>query len=193
VPSVALQTWKQDAKKALDQIAAAHEAVGGSGPGRRYATQEVNHAYAVLLTSQFQRFCRDLHTEAVAHVVAATSPTSMQPILRARMTEGRKLDQGNPNPGNLGSDFGRFGFSFWHAMKAQRPRNQQRQDALDNLAAWRNAIAHQDFNPTNKLTPSPPLLLKHLKAWRSACNALATEFDKAVRVHLTSLVGQAPW
>jgi hypothetical protein len=189
---VALQTWKQDAKKALDQIAAAHKAVGGSGPGRRYATQEVNHAYAVLLTSQFQRFCRDLHTEAVAHVVAATSPASMQPILRARLTEGRKLDQGNPNPGNLGSDFGRLGFSFWDAVKAQSPQNQQRKDVLENLAVWRNAIAHQDFKP-NKLTPSPPLLLKHVKAWRSACNALAAEFDKAVCVHLTSMVGQAPW
>lgn len=68
VPSAALQTWKSTAKGALDEIAAAHAAVGGQGPGRRYATQEINHAYAVLLSSQFQRFCRDLHTEAAAHV-----------------------------------------------------------------------------------------------------------------------------
>lgn len=56
------------AKGALGEIAAAHTAVGGQGSGRRYATQEINHAYAVLLSSQFQRFCRDLHTEAAAHV-----------------------------------------------------------------------------------------------------------------------------
>jgi hypothetical protein len=108
VSSAALQTWSNHANRALDQIAAAHVAVGGGAPGRRYATQEINHAYAVLLSSQFQRYCRDLHTESVAHVVDAMAPASLQPIVRARFLQGRKLDQGNPNPGNLGADFGRL-------------------------------------------------------------------------------------
>lgn len=103
--SRALSTWESKAREALDSIAAAHLAVGGSGPGRRYATQEINHAYAVMLASQFQRFCRDLHTEAVSHIVASASPAPLSTILGPSLLENRHLDKGNPNPGNLGSDF----------------------------------------------------------------------------------------
>jgi len=52
---------------ALDEIEAAHASVGGTGPGRRYATQQINQAYALLIASQFQGFCHDLHTESGLH------------------------------------------------------------------------------------------------------------------------------
>ena len=64
VSSVALQRWMFKAQSALDEIEAAHQAIGGARRGRRYATLQVNHAYAMLLSSQFQGFCRDLHSEA---------------------------------------------------------------------------------------------------------------------------------
>src|SRR5437870_3298320 len=67
--SLSLQHWLAARGTALDEIEDAHRHVGGSGPGRRYATQQINQAYAVLLASQFQGFCRDLHTECVEHVV----------------------------------------------------------------------------------------------------------------------------
>ncbi|MEE8467798.1 MAG: hypothetical protein V3T22_05055, partial [Planctomycetota bacterium] len=88
---MALQTWNTQASSALDGIVAAHRAVAGSGPGQHNATREINHAYAVLLTSQFQRYCRDLHTEAVEFVVAHVPSTSIADLLRARMLEARKL------------------------------------------------------------------------------------------------------
>jgi hypothetical protein len=108
VPSAALARWNALAVPALDQIEAAHRAVGGAGRGRRYATLQVNHAYAMLLSSQFQGFCRDLHSEAVAILVGSIAPAVVRPIVRAALVQGRKLDHGNPNPGNLGSDFGRL-------------------------------------------------------------------------------------
>src|SRR5438552_14272690 len=104
MPSIALLRWQTQGERQLDEIAAAHAAVGGSGRGRRHATREVNHAYAVLLTSQFQRFCRDLHTEAVEHIVAQVAPLRVRPVLKTRLFEARKLDRGNPNPSNLGPD-----------------------------------------------------------------------------------------
>lgn len=158
--SVALNTWRTTAATALDEIAAAHAAVGGTGPGRRYATEQINHAYAVLVCSQFQRFCRDLHTESVAHLVSATTPTAIRPVIHARLLEARKLDRGNPNPGNLGSDFGRLGVDFWVQVRQSDKRNRQRQDQLQGLSTWRNAIAiaHQDFDPST-LDPRPPLAL----------------------------------
>ena len=65
MPSLSLQHWNAVRLPRLDEIERAHSSVGGTGPGRRYATQQINHAYAVLLSSQFQGFCRDLHTESV--------------------------------------------------------------------------------------------------------------------------------
>jgi hypothetical protein len=60
MPSTSYRRWTTIRSSALDEIANAHSAVGGTGPGRRYATQQINQAYAVLLASQFQGFCRDL-------------------------------------------------------------------------------------------------------------------------------------
>jgi hypothetical protein len=192
VPSTALETWTNDAQKALDEIVTAHATVGGRGRGRRYATKEINHAYAVLLSSQFQRFCRDLHTESVDHIVRSLAPATLRPVVRATFLESRKLDKGNPNPGNLGSDFGRLGLNLWSTVIAQSPRNAARQSKLSYLADWRNAIAHHDLDP-HALNPPPPLHLQHVKAWRSVCNALTAEFDGALRTHLATLVGHAPW
>lgn len=73
MPSRSLRMWQASARKALDEIASAHHAMRGVGRGRRYAAQQINQAYVVILT------------------------------------QGRKLDVGNPSPANIGSDFGRFG------------------------------------------------------------------------------------
>ena len=62
---------------------------------------------------------------------------------------------------------------------------------LAMLNAWRNAIAHHDF--TKAKTPSETLALGRVRAWRRACNGLATSFDAVVRVELTRLVGKRPW
>jgi hypothetical protein len=188
VPSIALQRWDTTAQAALDEIEAAHQAIGGNRRGRRYATLQVNHAYAMLLSSQFQGFCRELHMSAVDFLVANVEPASVRTALYSLMIQGRKLDQGNPNPGNLGADFSRLGLEFWTQVNALAPRNAARQRQLDDLATWRNAIAHQDWSKLG-----PDLRLKQVQRWRSTCRALATAFDVAVGGHLAGLVGSAPW
>jgi hypothetical protein len=116
MPSIAFQNWSAVRSAALDEIESAHRTVGGTGPGRRYATQQLNQAYAVLLSSQFQGFCRDLCTECVDHLLVAVADASLRAIYRRNMRYGRKLDTGNPNPGNIGADFDRFGLRFWPAV-----------------------------------------------------------------------------
>ena len=59
---------------------AVHANVGGTERGRRYATQQINRAYAVQLASEFQGFCRDLYSECMDHVVA-TAPAATQGVL----------------------------------------------------------------------------------------------------------------
>src|SRR5438105_15394129 len=110
MPSTSYRRWTTTRAHALNEIARAHAAVGGTGRGRRYATQQVNHAYVVLLASQFQGFCRDLHSESVGYLVAmiVTSPLR-RPLVQGEFMRGRQLDRGNAQSSSLGADFGRFG------------------------------------------------------------------------------------
>lgn len=183
--SVALNRWTTTRAAELDQLAEAHRAVGGRRRGRRWATQQINQAYAMLLSSQFQGFCRDLHSECVDRLVELAKPSVLQPTLRKEFMRNRKLDRGNPTPGNIGADFYRLGIAIWAAARNDNARNRERQRKLEELAAWRNAIAHQDFAPSPTLTGS--LTLLRIRHWRSVCNELARSFDRVVQRYLESV------
>jgi hypothetical protein len=191
MPSNSLTRWRVVRSAALDEIAAAHASVGGTSRGRRHATQQINRAYAVLLVSEFQGFCRDLYSDCVDHVVA-TAPGHTQGVIRSQFLWGRPFGRGNPQAGGIGSDFGRFGVAFWDQVYAVHPQNQRRRELLDELIEWRNAIAHQDFDPV-RFGTNPTLHLHQVRAWRSALNVLAQSFDGVMRVYLTGLMGAAPW
>ena len=97
--SRALHRWQTEAQRSLDEIEQAHRAVGGAGPGRRYATQQINQAYVVMVSSQFQRFCRDLHSEAVDHLTAdpGPNPNARYALLRLALpTVGKSTRQPQP-------------------------------------------------------------------------------------------------
>jgi RiboL-PSP-HEPN len=189
--SKAYRRWLNTKAGALNQMENAHASVGGKGRGRRYATDQINQAYAVLLASQFQGFCRDLHSESAAYLIDVLEPPAMRPIVRAEFTRERKLDKGNANPGNLGQDFGRLGIEFWDEVKKQSPRNSARNQALEMLNSWRNAIAHQNFDP-DKLGTSK-LGLAQVRKWRATCERLARAFDRVMRHHIRSVTGKTPW
>jgi hypothetical protein len=191
MPSRALRSWLRVRLSALDEIERAHRSVGGTGPGRRHATQQLNHAYAILLSAQFQGFCRDLHDECINCLVQSLSPASLRTTLEESLGWGRKLKTGNPNPGNIGSDFNRFDIEFWVEVRRADARTDSRFDRLEELNRWRNAVAHQDFDPR---VLGPELLrLEKVQGWRSACEGLAISFDRVMRVHLHALTGNSPW
>lgn len=192
MPSRSRQRWTNERLPALDELESAHKAVGGAGRGRRYATQQINQAYTVLLSSQFQGFCRELYAEAADHLVGHLAPPPpLRAVVREQFTVGLKLNHGNPAPGNLGADFGRLGFKLWDQLKAHHPRNAARKDALDELNDWRNAIAHHDFNPTK--LGGTTVTLATVRRWRTACNGLTASLDAVVGTQIQSLVGAAPW
>jgi hypothetical protein len=189
MPSASLQTWRSQRQHALDEIEDAHRSIGGSGPGRRYATQQINQAYVVLLSSQFQAFCRDLHSECTDLFVQGITPADRRLAIRRVFAANRKLDFGNPNPGNIGSDFNRFGINFWGNVSSIDVRNQDRQKRLEELMLWRNAIAHQDFTSLTGAT----LHLRQVRNWRSACDHMSVAFDEVLRLRLQSVLGASPW
>jgi hypothetical protein len=187
MPSHALQNWTSDRVKSFDEIENAHARVGGTARGRRYATQQINQAYAVVLSSQFQAFCRDLHSECVDQLVDAVNPATLRVALRTEFMLHRSLERGNPNPGNIGSDFNRLGLVFWDDVD-----DRERQNRLEILNLWRNAIAHQDFT-AGALGGVTTLRLATVRDWRRACDNLAKTFDRVMRDHINAVTGIAPW
>lgn len=192
MPSRSLRTWQVDARRALDEIEAAHRAVGGTGRGRRFAVQQINQAYVVLLSSHFQRFCRALHTECVEHLIGAAHFAAIRLIVYSSLVEGRKLNWGNANAGNIGSDYARLGLDLWSSLHAANPRSAQRRNKLEQLNLWRNAIAHHDFDKP-RLGGRREVTLSEVREWRRACNALALDFDRVARAYLIGVTGHAPW
>ena len=192
MPSHSLKEWETKRTNELDEIETALTAIRGSGRGRRYTTQQVNHAYVVLLSSQFQGFCRDLHSECVDHLLQIIQPASLQAVLSAEFLLHRMLDRSNPTPGNLGADFNRLGFDFWSEVNRISRINERRQKYLVELNNWRNAIAHHNFDP-GKLGGRKTLTLKIIHRFRSVCNALATDFDCVMARHLETVTGSNPW
>src|SRR5687768_118583 len=118
--------------------------VGVTERGRRYATQQINHAYAALLSSQLQGLGRDLHSECIEQIVTAVPP-QLQQMLRVEFLLNRNLDRGNAHPGAIGSDFNRLGIDLWRDVYNLAETNRRRNQLLQELIDWRNAIAHQDF------------------------------------------------
>ena len=194
--SRALEKWDTTRARELDEIVAAHRAMSGDGPGRRRATQQIVHAYAVLLSSQFQGFCRDLHSEMSSNVATAASTALARDVLAAALTARRELDKGNPTPGNIGNDFNRFGDKWWDAVYAHDRRNESRRKKLETMNLWRNAIAHQDFAGGGldlDRAQRRALRLADVKAWRTAAAGLAVSFDAVAADRVKAIVGRPAW
>lgn len=190
MPSKSLEVWQTERAASLDEIEAAHASVGGTARGRRYATQQINQAYAVLLSSQFQGFCRDLHDECADHFIQRV-PANLQRSIRELVVANRKLDKGNPHPDNIGLDYNRFGLAFWDEVRRVDGRNRGRRQRLLELNSWRNAIAHQDFNMPK--LGAAVLRLRSVRNWRAACDQLASAFDEVMRLYFLSLNRVSPW
>lgn len=146
----------------------------------------------MLLSSWFQAFCRDLHTECIEHLITTIPQPAVRMIVRQRMMEGRKLETGNPNPGNLGADFGRLGVELWPEVITRDQQAKQRQDALGELNRWRNAVAHQDFSSA-LLQGRKQVRLTEVRGWRKVCESLAVDFERVMYDHLLGATGTRPW
>lgn len=192
MPSRALRNWQTRSRKVLDEVEAAHAVVGGGRGARAFARQQINQAYVVLLSSQFQRFCRDLHSDAADFLGEQAAYAQLAPLLKASLSLGRRLDSGNPNPANIGSDFSRFGTDVWALARQKDVRTVRRREKLEALNRWRNAVAHQDFRNTS-LGGRETVRLGEIREWRAACEGLAVDFDAIMRLYLKSVCGKVPW
>lgn len=193
MPSLALQRWRTDRAATLDEVERSRQMMGSTGPGSRLATQQLKLAYALLLSSEFQGSCRDLNSECARTVARIMPSADLRQLMEDGLMVGRKLQAGNPNPGNIGADFNRFGLVFWSAVEAAHPRNGRRKRQLEEMNRWRNAIAHNSFEPAMMRGTRLALSLAAVRRWRKACEGLARWFDRVMRDRLHVLTGANPW
>jgi hypothetical protein len=197
VTSIALDDWRGVRAERLDELLEAHTRMGGTGPGRRYRTEQLNLALIVRLAGEFQGFARDLHDEAIDEVHARIAAWNLQwaDAGRGQLRQGRGLDRHNATPSTLGADFARLGLDLWPALKAHDARNGQRQRHLERLNRARNAIAHDDAAGFQQLaTDGVGLNLATFRVWRAAVDHIATGTDAVLAEHLaTTFETQLPW
>ena len=189
--SIAHQIWFSARAARLDEVELAHTAVRGTGSSRRYATQQLNHAYTVLLAAEFQGVCRELHSEAVVALLAAM-PKAVQKIVAEEFTWNRQLDRANATSSALGSDFGRLGIELWSRVDVIDANGPALRRALDELITWRNAIAHHDFQ-TARLGGKMALPIRRVRRWRKTCSRIVRVLDRLLREHILQLTGHVPW
>ena len=132
-----------------------------------------------------------MQSEAVRFIGQSVASVRLRTILLNEMSHDLKLKSGNPNPGNLGADFGRLGIDLWPTLEAMDSRNKKRHGKLEELNLWRNAIAHHDFD-SPKLKKKTAVQSAKVREWRSVCDALTGDLDEAVGRHLAQLLGASP-
>ena len=145
------------------------------------------------LSAQFQGFCRDLHSECADCFVVSVTDLNLRQMLLKNLLFSRRIDRGNANPGNLGSDFNRFDLAFWDDVEIHQSQNRDRKIALEELNDWRNAIVHQDFAAAMLRAGRPKLPLAQVQSWRKACDGLARSFEEVLHGHLQTMTGVPPW
>ncbi len=184
--SIALQKWLTSRTVELDEFETAHKAVGKAGRGL------INQSYVMMLSSHFQGFCRDLHTESVQHLVRKLTHPDFEYIASVNLTTARRLDQGNPGFDNIRLDFDRLGLDLQTELIGHSAQSERGKEVLKEIIAWRNAIAHQDFD-SNKLGGRITPRLQQIRTWRRVCDQLARTMDTVMKDHLQSLIGAEPW
>ena len=94
---------------------------------------------------------------------------------------GSEAGRREPNPGNIGADFNRFGLPFWPLVDADHPGTCGGR-LLEEMNRWRNAIAHNAFAPGMLRSGRPVLSLADVRRWRKACDGLARWFNRVCEI-----------
>jgi hypothetical protein len=196
VASSALAAWRGTCLPRLDELERVHQSATGPGPGRRWGTQQLNRSLFVVLVAQFQIFCRDLHDEAVDLHTRHANPRQAT-LLRTLLTQGRKVETGNPRTAALGSDFGRLGFKIIESVGAVSPRASDDLHRLDMLTDFRNAIVHGNETEITALTEADQIKATKTtyRRYRRSLERLAGTMDSVVAAKMAAELdlSELPW
>lgn len=193
--SIAKGEWDTTAQARLDELERVHADARGTGPGRRWGTEQLNRSLFVVLVAQFQMYSRNLHDEAIDVHVSVANPRQ-EDVVRRLLTQGRKLDVQNPQPAALGSDFGRLGFDLVPALKARGGDVEDALAKLELLVHFRNAVAHGNESELAGIVASGAIeaTLTSYRQYRRVLNRLVDTMDEVVATELAAVLQiPPPW
>ena len=173
MPSQALDSLN-DRLTDVDQLMAAHTAIAGSKPGRKYEVLGINRAAILMLSAHFEGYLEDLMAESLAAINASLQP----PALTGRFH--------NPWPDRI-DDL----FEFLDMKKPsksiswQKASNNSVRENLEKLVRMRNQLAHGTTGVT--------VYKDDVTRARKYVKGFSLRFDKAVRTQLRKLTGEYPW
>jgi hypothetical protein len=191
VPSFAHTVWTTTRLRKLDRIDGLRRRIGRGQRRRKQLTEQLAHTYVVLLSSHFQGFTRDLHDECASFLAQQVSPP-MHNLFRSALVVGREIDWGNATVGSVSKSFSRFDLAFKTEIMVEDARCSGWLADYELLLKWRNAIAHEDFDPV-KLGKVSTLTMRQVQVWRQACCGIADSLDKAMHRQLKQSTNVAPW
>jgi hypothetical protein len=173
MPSKAL-TALGDRLQDVDQLMAAHEAVGGTDRGRRFDVEGLNRAGVLMLSAHFEGYVEDLMAEALA---AIDSQLQVEPLTGSFH---------NPWPDRIDELFAFLGLDKpSRRISWQRASNTAVRSNLEKLVRTRNRLAHGATGVEVK---------KHeVTSLRKYVEGFAQRFDDLVRAQVQTLTGTSPW
>jgi hypothetical protein len=176
MPLPALHKWCSSRLPRLDRLMAAHPRSAGSKTDPAVA-QEWTRALVLMLASESQGFCRDLHDDAaemIAQGVVGVEGRILDTILSG-MTVNRGLNRRSADLQTLEGDFLCLGVSLWPAMSQQHPVAAPAWlEALRCLHKARNGIVHDDIGSVATAQAAGwPLELTTVRSWRKVLDEVA--------------------
>lgn len=194
--SPALAAWRSSRLGRLDRLLAVHPDSTGSGTDPAVA-EEWTHALILRLASEFQGFCRDLHTDAskaVARALAA-SDEEIRLLILVGLTTDRSLNRSSADPQTLAKDFARFRITLWVALEERHPRSVPLwHEGLRYLHLARNGVVHDDLGKLASVQAEGwELKLGTVVRWRNLLDEIVTAMDDVVSTAIADLFGNIRW
>lgn len=152
--SKAHTAWTTTRSADIDRVFDIHHKLTGRAAGRRHDAEHLLGAIVARLVAEFQGYCRDVHDEAVDHVVGCLGITDpgLLALTRAAFIRDRDLNKGNPTWNALQNDFGRLEMRLTADMDSRFTTAPALRTKLSELMYARNAFVHSD---EAKLRSSP--------------------------------------
>jgi len=193
--SPALTTWQSRRLPRLDRLIALHPDTAGSTTDPAVA-EEWTHALVLRLTSEFQGFCRDLHTDlarTIARLLTEQNENTRS-LVFAGLTRRRALEQYSATVESISGDFNRLSVDLVVLLSTHPRAGPQWADELTLLHVARNGVVHDDPNKIEKLTQaSRELSIETVTRWRNWVDGLVGAMDDVASSRMSELFGVIRW
>ena len=190
MPSQALTDWMTVRLMRLNEF---DHQISNNVPPLSLTLQDGNlRAYVMLLSADFQGFCRDLYSECTQKFATALTP-ELATVMQFQCSANRLLEKTNPSYKAIKSDFGRFGIIVANALapdQMTKANNDRRKTHLERLGLWRNYCAHHNPAEPQK---AGVFSLAAVREWKVSCAEFAAELDRIMGDFIKAQTKVQPW